>query len=334
MFPLPTPDGRGLIYAANPGSAELSLWWRSLAGGEPRRLTVGVGEYAEPRISNDGRVMIATLYDLRQSLNLLDLTGQTTHLTDGYDGDLDPVMSPQADQLVFTSSRSGNRNLWTANSGGAGARPLTSGSSLDEHPAFSPDGRQIAFISDRGGRRAIWTISADGGTPQKVVDAATVGGMAWLTDGHSLIFAGGSGGSPTLWTATIGASDVKPLLTPGSQAAVQPALCPTRDIVAYFAPPTGNEPGTRIAFVTTAGRALYPQLPPPPIPPGFANGSLAWSDDGRRLAVVSNDTATATSVWIVNPDAADPYQKLVELVPGARIRGITWTRDGEGGHRR
>ena len=328
MYPVLTPDGSGLIYAANPSAAELSLWWRPLAGGDAKRLTVGVGEYAEPRISSDGRTIIATLYDLRQSLNRIDVAGHTARLTDGNGGDLDPAISPVADQLVFTSSRSGNRNLWTANSDGTGARPLTTGSALDEQPAFSPDGRQIAFISDRSGRRAIWTMNADGGTPRKIVDTPAVGGMTWSADGRSIIFAAGSGGFPTLWMATLGSSEVKPLPTPGSDAAVQPSRCPTRDIVAYLAPPTANKLATGLAFIDTAGRPLYSSLPPPPIPVGFSNGSIAWAPDGRRLAVVSADTALATSVWIVDPDAATPYRKLIELAPGPRIRGIAWTLNG------
>jgi hypothetical protein len=40
-----------LIYAANPTAADLGLWWRPANGGESRRLTMGVGEYAEPGIS-------------------------------------------------------------------------------------------------------------------------------------------------------------------------------------------------------------------------------------------------------------------------------------------
>jgi Tol biopolymer transport system component len=109
---------------------------------------------------------------------------------------------------------------------------------------------------------------------------------------------------------------------------VQPSRCPTRDIVAYLAPPTRNELATALAFVDTAGRPLYSRLTAPPMPVGFSNGSLAWAPDGRRLAVVSADTAQATSVWIVDPDAATPYRKLIELAPGPRIRGIAWTRDG------
>ena len=36
IFPLPMPDGNGLIYAANPTTAELGLWWRPPNGGLDR----------------------------------------------------------------------------------------------------------------------------------------------------------------------------------------------------------------------------------------------------------------------------------------------------------
>ena len=75
IFPLPLPGGNGLVYAGNPISAELGLWWRPANGGTPRPLTAGVGEYAEPRISSDGRTLVCTLYDVHQSLISIDVGG-------------------------------------------------------------------------------------------------------------------------------------------------------------------------------------------------------------------------------------------------------------------
>ena len=57
-------------------------------------------------------------------------------------GDADPSPSPAGDLLVWSSARSGNRNLWIGKADGSGARPLTTGNALDETPAFSPDGKQ------------------------------------------------------------------------------------------------------------------------------------------------------------------------------------------------
>ena len=54
----------------------------------------------------------------------------------------------------------------------------------------------------------------------------------------------------------------------------------------------------------------------------------AWSPDGRRLAVVSQNSNAAASIWIVDPESSTPFRKLADLPVGPRIRGVAWTRDG------
>jgi TolB protein len=253
--------------------------------------------------------------------------GQVTAVTDGYGGDLDPSISPTSDRVVFSSSRTGERHLWTARLDGSEMRPLTSGTAFDDRPVFSPDGRQIAFNSDRGGRRGIWVISADGGTPRKLADVSTTGGLGWSSDGTNLVYAAGTGGWPSLWSLSIEGGQIQRIATSG--AVFEPVWHPKRDLIAYLEPATSGPGYTKLSFVNSAGQPHYTALPPPPeIIRGFSNGMPAWSPDGRRLAVVSQNTNTAASIWIVSPDAASPFQKLVELPLGPRIRGVTWTRDG------
>ena len=47
---------------------------------------------------------------------------------------------------------------------------------------------------------------------------------------------------------------------------------------------------------------------------------------GKSLAVVSQGTETP-SIWVVRPDASNPYRKVVEFTGGPRIRGISWTNN-------
>jgi len=195
MFPLPLASG-GLVYAADPRSAELGLWWTPRIGGDPVRLTAGVGEYGEPRISADGRSLVATLYDLRASIERVPIDstlGAATAITDGSAGDLDPTMAPARDRLIFTSSRTGTRHLWSAKLDGSDPRPLTSGPSSEERPALSPDGALVAFVSDRSGERAVWVISADGGAPRKAADLSTMGQLTWSRDSRQIVFAAAAG---------------------------------------------------------------------------------------------------------------------------------------------
>jgi Tol biopolymer transport system component len=333
MHPVLIPNGDGLIYAANPTGVDLGLWWLPATVKDPIRLTMGIGDYSEPRVSADGRTLVATRYEVRQSLMRVATTeaefGRVAAVTNGYGGDLDPSVSPSGDRIVFSSSRTGERHLWTARIDGSEMRQLTSGTGLDDRPTFSPDGKQIVFNSDRGGRRSIWVIKADGGTPRKVADAPTIGGLSWSRDGSKVVYAAGTGGWPTLWSLSVDTGQVQPIAAPG--AVSEPAWNPGRDLIAYMqALTTGDAAFTRLSFVNSKGEPQYTTLPPSPdISAGFSNGTTAWSPDGQRLAVVAQNTNTVASIWIVTPDSKDPFRKLVELPVGPRIRGISWTPDGK-----
>jgi Tol biopolymer transport system component len=332
IFPMPMPDGNGLIYAANPTTADLGLWWRSPDGTASRLLTSGIGEYAEPRISMDRQTLVATLYDVHQSL--IEVTvdqdpGTTTLLSAGYTGDLDPSFDFVGDRLVFSSSRTGNRNLWSSRRDGSDTRPLTSGAALDEKPSVSPDGRQVAFLSDRDGRRALWIINSDGGAPHRVADVETVGGLSWSRDGKEIVFGWPTIDRQGLWAVSVADGSARLVLGTEPEAVGDAAVSPTGNVIAYIAAATSGPSRNRLAFVDLTGHPAHETLPPPPNANagGFANGILAWAPDGRRLAVVNQGTETP-AIWIVEPSSSTPYRKLIEFTGGPRIRGISWTSDG------
>ena len=334
LDPLPMPDGAGLIYAANPTTADLDLWWHPLRGASGAvRLTTGVGEYAEQRMSADGRRMVATLLDVRQWLVSLPVGGgdaapigdlksfasDAVMLTRGDTGDLDPSLAPQGpSRLVFSSTRGGGRQLWTALPDGSDPRPLTSGTALDEKPVVSPDGRQVAFVSDRGGERGIWMVGIEGGTPQFLTPAADLIDMlTWSPDGRQVAYSVAGGDLPELRVMSIADKRPRKLQTPG--AASSPAWSPTRDVIAYLEPLRPNF--TRVAFVDSRGRPLYANLPPAS---NIGLAALAWAPDGRRLA-----SAAVEGLWMIEPDSREPFRKLARPLPGGqRLHGVTWTRDG------
>ena len=87
---------------------------------------------------------------------------------------------------------------------------------------------------------------------------------------------------------------------------------------------------TELRFVDLQGNPRYQHLPPSPaIPAGVANGQVAWSPDGRRLAIVSQNTNAPSSIWLIEPASVRPeFRRVVELPPGPRIRGLAWSPDG------
>ena len=323
LFPYPLPNGSGIVYAADPSSAELGLWWTPQSPGEPRRLTTGVGEYAEVRPSLDGRAMVATFVEPRQSLVRISVgDGAMQSVTSGYTGDLNPTLVSKSNVLAFSSSRAGNRNIWISELDGATPRPVTAGPSMDDQPALSPDGRQIAFVSDRDGKRAIWVVGRDGGTPRLVGPAAVTDTLSWSPDGTRIAFAEGSDSGPHLWMMNV--ADGKRTRIPTPDVASAPAWSPVDNVIAYIRPPIPQDPqASRLAFVTSDGHPQFEGLAAGMLP---NNGSLAWSSDGRRLALISVITSAPASVWIVELDGRPP-RRLAVLPSGPFLRGATWAAD-------
>jgi hypothetical protein len=94
-------------------------------------------------------------------------------------------------QIVWSSSRVGNHDLFVMNSDGSNIRQITRGEEVDWFSRFSPDGTKILFTrSKKGwvferdantdGKWDIYTVTPDGKDVTKVVDNASWGG--WLSN--------------------------------------------------------------------------------------------------------------------------------------------------------
>ena len=327
-FPFLSADGLGLIYAANPDSVDLSLWWRDLTSGRDTRLTTGLGEYTHPSLSSDGRRLIGTVIEARQSLARIPIAFDRPvafePLTNGYSGDIDPVWSPDGTRLLFSTARTGNRTLWSADGRMKQLVPLTSGVAIDERPTFSPDGQQIAFVSDRGGQRGVWIVNAEGGSPRLIAHANVIDTLSWSPDGRRLVYATPIGDAPGLIIMNVADRTTTRLPTP--MAANAPAW--SRDDVIAYVEPRGGDRGAFAQLIRPDGQRVDASSLDGPTAPRIANGLMAWSPDGKRLAAVALPAGATGSIWIIEPNSPVPYKKLMDLAAGEFVRGLTWALDG------
>lgn len=176
-----------------------------------------------------------------------------TTLTASMASSVSPVWSPDGTKLAFTSSRALNgtndvisaRNIWSMNSDGSAAQPLTiltAGSSSD--PAWSPDGKKIAFVSTRaldgsntaGTAANIWIMNTDGSgaaplTRLTALHNMTTESPVWSPDSSRIAFAssraldGSDAGSSMLniWVMNADGSNARPLTTLAAASSSQPA---------------------------------------------------------------------------------------------------------------
>ena len=73
----------------------------------------------------------------------------TEQLTNNPGYDAEATVSPKGDKIVFTSTRSGDLELWTMNIDGSNQKQITFGLGYDGGAFFSPDGNKIVFRASR-----------------------------------------------------------------------------------------------------------------------------------------------------------------------------------------
>ncbi|HRG33913.1 MAG TPA: M20/M25/M40 family metallo-hydrolase [Saprospiraceae bacterium] len=122
------PDGKHILYASTHHHGE--------ACPPP----------AKPR--KDGKYLWSVYPEF--DIFIADLQGKITkQLTDSPGYDAEAVVSPDGKKIAFTSSRSGDLELWTMDIDGTNLKQITSGLGYDGGSFFSPDSKKLVFRASR-----------------------------------------------------------------------------------------------------------------------------------------------------------------------------------------
>jgi len=100
-----------------------------------------------------------------------------------------PAWSGDGSKLAFSSSRTGDPELWVADASGAGLRRLTNFRGPDVAPTWNPrTNSQLAWASGRTGLPQIYTMSQDGSNVQRLTDGGYAVSPSWAPNGQFLTF--------------------------------------------------------------------------------------------------------------------------------------------------
>ena len=169
-----SPDGQEIAfvkYTVIPADAsEIWIMKREREQwGEARRVSFHPPMRLFPSYSPDGLKLAYTEFRRDERLGAIEEIGifdfarkvfkQTTH--DNADT-FKAVWSPRGDDLLYTSNKSGNYDVWVMSLKDGKHRQLTRDPAYDGEPTWSPDGHEIVFISTRSGSKEIWAMSATG----------------------------------------------------------------------------------------------------------------------------------------------------------------------------
>jgi Tol biopolymer transport system component len=128
-----------------------------------------------------------------------------------------PQVSPDGRRVVFTSTRSGEWQIWTSDPDGTNAVQLTAMEAwATGGPRWSPDGKQVAFGSDQEGS------FAEGGKPQRLTsDPGFDQGAYFSKDRRWIYFVSDRAGGFQIWRMTVNGKDPVQLTTNGGWLAAE-----------------------------------------------------------------------------------------------------------------
>jgi hypothetical protein len=178
MMPALSPDGKLLAYASDrAGEAALDLWIRQLAGGEPLRLTSGMGMVSNPQFSPDGtRVFFLNGSSI---FEIPALGGQARRVLEN----AGPFTVSSQGEIAFETGRNGiDSPILIASAAGGPAREWRPECGVSAPPGWSPDGQRLAFIGHCKGGAGIFVAPRQGGElkalPNSAQNAERLIGMA------------------------------------------------------------------------------------------------------------------------------------------------------------
>jgi Tol biopolymer transport system component len=322
--PAVSPDGLEIAFSRTPAGGHARIAVAPIDRPEAARFLTGgdsgVWGHSQPSWSPDGRELCYV--DFRDVWVVPAAGGAAQRITRDHVGSFDPVWSPDARWVYFTSQRGGTRALWRASRDGRRLEKLTPGTGPEGQPSLSRDGRRLAF-STYFDDSDVLVGSRRSGERFRISGPVRDSMPALAPDGSAVVFASDRAGTPDLWVQALakGRGEGAPRqLTdqPGSEAL--PAFSPDGRWVAY----TNVHDGARDVYVVPIDGGLPRRLTSHP----SFDMHPSWSPDRSNLAFVSGRDG-GEHVYVLRVADGRALSDPVRVTSGEGVDYFpTWLPDG------
>jgi Tol biopolymer transport system component len=227
-----TPDSRDIVF-----SARSSLWRLRVSGdGTAERLPFVGEDGIMPFVSSataNGTARLAyvrnysdpNIWRIDVAASGAPATSPPVPAISSTRRDAIPHIAPDGQHVTFTSTRSGENEIWRADISGGSAVQLTSMRTNPGWPRWSPDGQLIAFHTNGvDGNGDIFFVPAEGG-PVRNLTAHTATDVfpSFSRDGRWVYFSSPRTGRSMIWKAPVaGGEAVQVSTNPGLMAIESP----------------------------------------------------------------------------------------------------------------
>ncbi|MGI8734568.1 MAG: protein kinase domain-containing protein [Pyrinomonadaceae bacterium] len=307
-------DGSGLLMTAAEKASDLrtrQIWHLSYPGGEARKITNDLNNYAGISLNADSSVLVTV-----QENQATDIwvapdgdVGRATRFTSvssNLEG-LDGVRWTPDGKIVFNSTAGGREGIWIMEADGKNRKQLTTDETVDYGPSVTTDGRYVVFTSERTGAPAGWRMDIDGSNPKKLIGFGGQAGDGWVVYGDK----------GSLWKAPIDGGEPVQL---SEERLVRCAASHDGKMVACSLETPGSP--AKLAVLPIDGGSPVKvfdakfQLP----------ARMRWTPDGRAVTYIGRQDGLA-DIWSQPIDGGEP--KRITNFKADEIFSFDWSRDNK-----
>jgi len=236
---------------------------------------------------------------------------------------------PFAGQIVFVSSRTGNKEVYMMDYDGYNVREITRNGSINLNPSFSPDGRKITYTSYRKGNPDLYLRRIFTGKDTQLSSRPGLNvTAAWAPHGDRIALAMSYDGNSQLYLINIRGRELA-RLTNIDAIDISPSWSPDGSHIAFVSDREGspqiyimNANGTNVQRLTKSGDY---------------NVGPSWSPKGDRILYCRRDAnGFDFQIYAINPDGSGDTRLTSERrneyphwSPDGRFITFTSNRDGK-----
>jgi TolB protein len=230
--------------------------------------------------------------------------------------------------FVSTPRGGGPAGIYVMNADGGGRRTVTTYDGWGADLAWSPDAQRLAFTRGYPASADIYVVKTDGSGERRLTrDAALDLSPTWSPDGRKIAFVRRRVGSTRIDLYVMNAEGSSERRLRRNLAGVPPVWSPDGRRLAFvgsrFASVDPNGLVSDIYVMNADGSGLRNLTQTP-----AWEDSIAWSPDGRRIAIVKHTGCLRCSpnseLWVMNADGR--AKRVVAFGEGIGV--ATWSPDG------
>lgn len=322
IFQIDWADAENLVLTASTMNKE-QIWSVSRRTGEAKPITNDLSNYSWVSSSNNNILAVQKNIVSKVNLANFDESAKSVQSNQIFEesGNISNVNWTTDGKIVFSSTASGQPEIWRINSDGSDKTQLTVNSGVSFGFSVSPIDNSIIFCSTKNGKHSIYFADSEGKNIAQIVEGTEDVFPNFTPDGNSIIFQRGLNNKIlTLWRYDL---KDKKLTQLTQKNALFPTISPDGNKIAHYFMDSEVDNLWRIKLISGINGDFLSKLN---LPKEATERKMRWHPNGKFISQIANQGDNIKLLFLPITEN-DPTQSF-DLGKGG-LQWFEWSKDGK-----